>query len=291
MINELHVSVIIPSFARPQVLEETVRSVLGQTVPPHEIVVSVVSEADVTPATRSLPSVRVLYGPRGSTAQRNTAVAAVDQHSGFILFLDDDVELISQYIESCLAAMRIRQDAMVLTGTVIQQDVTRAEARSLVAQFSADLPDPGLFDVPRAYGCNMFVRAWVARKVEFDQNLVLYGWLEDADWSARAARHGKIVCSARSAMVHLHVVTGRVSPRQLGYAQVVNPYYLWKKGSISSLWEVVRRHWGRGMPRNLAGCIIDSGRRAERVCRVQGNVIGFWEILRGNPDPTRILDL
>jgi GT2 family glycosyltransferase len=291
MMNESQVSVIIPSFARPQVLEETVWSVLRQIIPPYEIIVSVVSQFDVSPATQSLPSVRVLYGTRGSTAQRNIAVAAVDQRSGFILFLDDDVELTPQYIESCLAAMSSRQDAVVLAGTFIQDDVTRGQARSLVAKFSADLPDPELFDVPLAPGGNMFVRAWVARKVEFDENLALYGWLEDADWSARAARYGKIVCSARSAMVHLHVVTGRVSPRQFGYAQVVNPYYLWKKGSIGSVWEVLRRHWTRGVPHNLGGCIIDSGHRAYRAGRLQGNIIGFWEILRGNPDPARILDL
>jgi len=181
------------------------------------------------------------------------------------------------------------QDAVVVAGEFLAQDLTREQARMIVSE-----PPTGaagdITEVRSAFGGNMFARAWVTREVPFDENLPLYGWLEDFDWSVRAAKHGRIVRSRLVAMAHLHVGTARISPRQFGYAQIVNPYYLWKKQSINSLWRVITGHWGRSVPRNLAGCVIDSD-RSERIGRLKGNAVAFWEIFNGRGAPKRIVDL
>lgn len=283
------VSVVIPSYGRPKVLEDTVRSVLKQTVLPAEIILSVVSSTDVTSFTERARSVRVVYGPRGISAQRNTAVRALDPRTAFVLFLDDDVELVAQYVETCLSVMNEWQEVAIVTGDYLAEHLTREQAQTMVSEFVAGDPRD-IAEANSACGSNMFARAWVARKVLFDEALPLYGWLEDFDWSVRAAKHGRIVRSRSAVLAHLSFGGARISPRQLGYSQIVNPYYLWKKHSIDCLWQVIGRHWSRPVARNLAGCVIGSDRR-ERIGRLNGNAIAFWGILRGRGAPMRMADL
>jgi GT2 family glycosyltransferase len=287
------ISVIIPSCGRPQVLEDTIASVFEQTVAPTEVILSVVSTADVTAATASAPSVRVVYGPRGLTVQRNTAIQRMDATSEFVLFLDDDVELVPSYIENSLNVFEARQDVVVVTGHFLAENVTRGEARRIVASAcddSSGLVGREIVEARSAFGGNMCIRAWLAREVSFDEQLPLYGWLEDLDWSARAARHGRIVWSRSSAMVHLHVSSGRISPKQFGYAQVVNPYYLWKKQSIRSLGQVITGYWMRSLPRNIVSCMIGSN-RAGRFGRLHGNALAVCDLLQGKITPMRVVEL
>ena len=290
MLDQSSVSVIIPSYGRPRILEDTVSSLLNQTIFPLEILISAVTPDDVTPATASIPSVHVLYGHRGSSAQRNTGVRALDSRSAFVLFLDDDVELPTTYLEAGLLAMAERQDAGVVVGTFLAERVTRERAREIVSEFRIDPNGTALVEARSAFGGNMLVRAFVAKKIPFDENLPLYGWLEDLDWSAQAARLGKIIRSSSVAMVHLAAGSGRMSPKQYGYVQIVNPCYLWKKRSIRHVGELIYRHWVRTVPRNIVGCVIDAN-RTERMQRLRGNALAFWDLFHGRCNPMRATEL
>ncbi len=91
----MQVSVIIPTRNRPQLLEDTVRSVLGQTRPAHEIIiVDDHSEDKQQPDLDSLlelsPRLRWLALPaqQGVSAARNAGLEASTGQA--ILFLDDD---------------------------------------------------------------------------------------------------------------------------------------------------------------------------------------------------------
>ena len=65
------------SINRPDMLHESILCAVRQTVPCH-ILVSVPDEKDISPATRSLPSVKVITGSRGLTAQRNLALKSIE---------------------------------------------------------------------------------------------------------------------------------------------------------------------------------------------------------------------
>ncbi len=290
MLDQPMVSVIIPSYGRPKILEDTVSSLLKQTVSPLEILISVVSSDDITPTTASIPSVRILYGHRGSCAQRNTGIRALDPRSAFVLFLDDDVELPTTYIEAALRAMSEREDAAVVAGTFLAERVTRERAREIASKFKITSNGTALVESRSAFGGNMLVRAFIAKKIPFDESLPLYGWLEDFDWSAQAARLGKIIKSSSVAMVHLAAGTARISPKQYGYVQIVNPCYLWKKRSIRHVGELIYGHWGRTVPRNIVGCVIGAN-RAERMERLRGNALAFRDLFRGRCTPMRATEL
>ena len=78
----------------------------------------------------------------------------------------------------------------------------------------------------------MAIRLEHARSVRFDENLPLYGWLEDVDFSHQLSRTGKIVDVSAVAGVHLGIKMGRTPGKKFGYSQIVNPIYLIQKGSM-----------------------------------------------------------
>ena len=81
----------------------------------------------------------------------------------------------------------------------------------------------------------MSVRLDLARRhrLTFDEQLPLYGWLEDVDFSRRVAGYGRVVKVSAARGVHLGVKAARQRGVQLGYSQVANPVYLMRKGTYA----------------------------------------------------------
>ncbi len=109
-----------------------------------------------------------------------------------------------------------------------------AEADALIAAYERDGLDASyMIDQPGTYGCNMIIRVAALPGARCDENLPLYGWLEDLDYSARFTKVGRVVETSLCVGVHLGVKSGRSSGLQLGYSQIANPLYIAGKGSIS----------------------------------------------------------
>ena len=122
------------------------------------------------------------------------------------------------------------------TGRVLADGIggpglTPSEGRAILA--ADDFAGDRLQTAPafNGYGCNMAVRSAVVRRhrLRFDERLPLYAWQEDVDFSRRLAPHGAILQLEGARGVHLGVKQGRSPGVQLGYAQVVNPFYLVRK--------------------------------------------------------------
>lgn len=96
----MNTTIVICSANRPEVLAETVDSLLrGQSLAPREIIISIFNPQHVLEETSAHPAVRVVLGARqGTCVQRNVAARLVK--SQYTLFLDDDVELAPDFIES-----------------------------------------------------------------------------------------------------------------------------------------------------------------------------------------------
>jgi GT2 family glycosyltransferase len=289
-----NISVVIASINRPMVLEETLLSLKRQTQAPREIIISLVSESDCTEAAKRDPDIKVVYGPPGSTFQRNTGMRAIAPQSEYVLFLDDDMALSRHYLENCANVMEGHRDIVLIAGNVLELDTTRHAAERMIGEFDAVPPAQKLTPVCHANGCNMFARAANAKTVLFDENLPLYALNEDYDWSRRLAARGRIVHASACAVVHLRTTVGRVSDRRFGYSQIANPYYLWRKGSIDHLSRVLKRHWGHAVPMNIFWSVFRSRSgpdRSQRRERLRGNLTAFVDIARGHCTPNRILDL
>jgi hypothetical protein len=121
--------------------------------------------------------------------------------------------------------------------------------------------------------------------LRFDERLVLYGWLEDKDFAAAIARRGgRLVKCAAARGVHMGVKDGRVSGDKVGYSQIVNPIYMWRKGTMSA------SQMANHLFRNLASNIALSARPEpfiDRRGRLRGNLLGLADVLRGRIEPER----
>jgi GT2 family glycosyltransferase len=289
----LKTTVVICSANRPDVLAETVESVLyGQSVPPVEIIVSVFNQTHVTEETRARPGVRVvLSGVQGTCAQRNAAAKVVQ--TPYTLFLDDDVELAANFIESMQRLLDHDTDAVAATGFLVI-DGARADAgldRSVARSYAMNyVRQHANYD--HREGQNIFVRSQVFEKVLFDENLPLYGWLEDLDFATNILRYGRIIMNTETCWAHIGTPGGRTTGLRFGYSQVVNPLYLWRKNGKPGLSRVIFGHWLRYLAYNYRRELIKHpGDRSDRSGRFTGNLIALRHVLAGKVDPTYILQV
>ena len=147
-----------------------------------------------------------------------------------------------------------------------------------------------MIDVNNGYGCNMALRTAPIQRhaLRFDEALPLYGWLEDVDFCARLARHGRCVKCHALRGVHLGAKGGRTSGLRLGYSQVANPIYLAGRASMR------RGHALRMIGRNMLANAAKSLRPEpwiDRRGRLRGNVMALADLLSGRMSPLRVLDL
>jgi GT2 family glycosyltransferase len=141
------------------------------------------------------------------------------------------------------------------------------------------------------YGCNMVIRLEPTRRygIRFDENLPLYAWLEDVDFSRQMAVHGLVVHATQLRGVHLGTKkAGRSPGRRLGYSQIANRIYIQRKGNMNFF-----QTWD-GNLRNFSANLIKSLNPepwVDRRGRLSGNLLAFRDLVTGRLDPRKILDL
>ena len=289
-------AVLIPSKGRADELVETVKSILCQSVQPAQIVLSVTSEADLSPGIRSLPRVKVIMGPAGKTSQLNRGVKALAPEIDVIAIMDDDVELLRDYLKTVRGVFSKHSDLMGLTGEmVVNGGLDRAQAQRMAAEEAARpaqanagavfwlKPNQGL------YGCCMALRHSLFNHIQYDERLPLYSWMDDADIGMRAQRHGRCCYCPDAKLIHLGVSGGRVSGDKFGFCQIMNPVYLASKGVFT--WsEVIRIHVAKVLMANLAGWLRCDA-KVDRAGRLRGNWLALTSWIQGRIEPERILEI
>lgn len=279
---------------RRDILHDTVLSVARQSRKANEILLSIVDpEQDLKPETLNVLGVRFVVGPQGSTFQRNTGVAGVHPDCDLINFLDDDVELHPNYLRNGCEFMAhhpeivaISAGGMIANGAPIGE-LSRSEAIRLIEN-SAEESSRRFTLRTGLYGCDIIVRHSIAEKTPFDTRLRYYALYEDMDFSARCARLGLMAGVAGCKIVHLATRTSKSSARRYGYAQVMNGFYLWRKGSQSARSFLCTTT--KGLIANVYGLVICRRgiSRAQRRGRLWGSLLGFRDILTHGAQPERI---
>lgn len=288
-------AIIIPSVNRPTILHETILGLTRQRRAPAEIIVSVPGDHHVLAETRALPRVRVVRARLGLSRQRNDGVAALAPEIEIVTFIDDDVELHPDYLDQIALLFAARPDVVLADGRVLADGarsggIDRNRAREVVAAAIAAAAPLVEDSAPEfVYGCNMSVRRSALGKVAFDERLPLYGYMEDRDFAFQCAPLGVVVRCCGAAIVHLGAQSGRVSGRRFGFSQVMNPLYLWRKGSYRSRREVARQVL---QPIVLnAALAFAPGQRVDRRGRLVGNCRALGRALRGRIAPEDVLQL
>ena len=290
----LNTTVVVCSANRPDVLSETIESLMrGQSLQPREIIVSVFNRAHVPEKIRADSAVRVVVSSRQAlSAQRNAAVKVV--RTPYTLFLDDDVEIAPNFIESMESLFDQVEDVVVATGFVVvdgvggDTGVDRKSARAAVLNYVRQHEDCDAkrdmaaiclyaqecsikFFSMKIFRCMDGWRIWTFLQI-VSATGELSGTLERAllTWNSNRKNLGAEVRLFPDRQPILSVVQKR-------HANVDN---------------VVFAHWLAPVARNLFRTLIRvHGIRSDRTGRFKGNMIGFRHLLAGKVDPSYILQL
>jgi glycosyltransferase involved in cell wall biosynthesis len=261
------------------------------------IVLSLCDTASLLNETAQHPLIRIVQGTQGLTKQRNLGLTVVPPDVDYILFLDDDIELCPNYIESMQRLFYRCPDVVMASGISaadglrIGRTLTREEACAMLSKTRCESktePAEG------AYGCNMFVRRSILRRVQFDECLPLDSWLEDYDFSVRSKPYGQVVWNYETCVAHIGAQRmGRERGFLVGYTQLANSHYLWRKGIIPSFGRLLRTFWLPALRVSLQGAAYGKppwNTLLDYKGRVRGNARALADAVMFRLKPERVLD-
>jgi GT2 family glycosyltransferase len=293
--SPLRIAVGIATAGRRDVVRQTIGLLRDQTRLPDVLVACPLTSDKIS--DDDFPNfpfpVIVTSGPVGLCAQRN-AILARTADCDVVVFFDDDFLAEPHYLEQLEKIFQAEPNVAAVTGKMLADDVTgpglTVEQGLKILESNVQVGSGTLEQVPGLYGCNMAYRMQYIRdhKLRFDENLPLYGWQEDIDFSLQVVPFGRLVKSDLLMGVHLGVKAGRTSGVRLGYSQIANPVYLSKKGTMS--WQHARKLISRNIAANLARSLYPEP-WIDRHGRLKGNLLALMDLLRGKASPARILQL
>jgi len=292
--QQLSTAVVIASAGRPELLRQALDTVAAQEGVSFVTVVSVPDQRSLPEGLQSTERVRVVAGARGAAAQRNAGMRALDPGTQVVAFFDDDSVLRSDWLRNAVTFMSRYPEVVGLTGRVLLDGAVTGEISEdeTVAAIAASWTEPVSGAWKRweeLYGCNFAIRLDLIGDERFDERLPLYSWLEDHDMARRLLRIGALAKVEDCVMVHRAAASGgRQSHRRLGYSQVMNPLYLWRKGSFSFPYAV--GHLDKRLAKNSVLAVAGPEREWRRE-RLRGNLLALGDAARGRITPERILDL
>jgi GT2 family glycosyltransferase len=295
----MKVAVIFATLGRPSLIQRNVERLREQSAVPECVFVSASGPQDVGDL-KAGADLKIVFGPLGGSAQRNTALAQIDASFDLVVFFDDDFIPSKYWLEGVKAVLRALPEVGCVSGQVLKDGINTPgidwdDGRSIVekvdrAEGRARSPSEAkIREGFSPYGCNMAFRRAALAGVFFDERLVMYSWQEDRDFGAQVAARGwRTVWSNAVWGVHLGVKRGRVAGIKFGYSQVANPCYLMRKGTMRFHDGV--SHIGRNFAANFVKSLHPEP-HVDRVGRLKGNLIGFADALRGRLRPERAGEL
>jgi len=230
------VSVIMPTYGRPELASQVLVMLHQQTRPPDEVVVVSQTE-DGQPDPRLRPPeghayrLNILHHePLGTSAARNRGAQATS--GDLLIFLDDDVRFEPDLVEQYVRIFEQEPNVDVVHGGVRQRGCPLPPERRVS-------PDTDLFRflvsspncarrsmaIGLASGNFAITRRWFFAVGGFDENLVGLG--DDHDIGLRLFLAGAlIVYDPRPCIEHLRVPDGgrRSGPPQTRWARLFRPY-------------------------------------------------------------------
>lgn len=280
---------------RPAVLAETLAGLRRQTLPPLAVLVAYAQPEDVEETPLLFPEVTFLLSESGLTRQRNTILQALPP-AEVLLFFDDDFFLRPDYLLRMQEVFAAHPAVVVATGHLIADGIngpglTTAEAQRVLTRFDrVPASSPAPFPVFNAYGCNMALRLAPvqAHHLRFNEDLPLYGWYEDVEFSRQMAQFGEVVKVPTAFGVHLGVKGGRQSGVRLGYSQVANPVYLARQQSVP--WRYALASMGSRSAKNLVRSLWPEP-FVDRRGRLRGNLQAWKDLVKGTIHPQRAAQL
>lgn len=288
----MKVSVVVATAGRAELTGLTVARLGRQTRIPDQVVVVGSGPEDTRGIEPHGLPLRVDHARKGSCSQRNYALDLVEQTSDIIAIFDDDFVPAFDFLERAEALFAAHPDIVGVNGRLIADGAKGPgigyEAACEMAEADRLRPDSEPAPLESLYGCNMVLRSNAIQGLRFDENLPLYGWQEDTDFTFRLKARGKLAKAADLAGVHMGIKSGRTPGKKLGYSQIANPLYLLKKKTIPP------KLAAKLLVNNTLANFIKSFQPEpyiDRKGRLTGNLMAIRDAAMGRVDPRRVVDI
>ncbi|WP_289045573.1 glycosyltransferase family 2 protein [uncultured Olleya sp.] len=263
---------------------------------------------------------------RGLTKQRNFGVNKVSETSDIICFLDDDIILEKHYFEMLIGTYKIHPEALAVGGYITNEIRWDTEsARNSTSYFYYDgwqrleplrfkirqrfglLPDvkPGwmpsfshgrsvsflppsgsIYQVEQIMGGVSSYKKEVFNTLSFSTYFEGYGLYEDADFSLRIAKLGKLYINTNAKLAHYHAVAGR--PNQFKYGKMVvrNGWYVWRVKYNTPKLDATLKFYATSVLLTLirATNVITSSNKKEAFTETLGRVVGLFSLIFNKPN-------
>ncbi|MDB5723773.1 MAG: putative glycosyltransferase [Novosphingobium sp.] len=285
----MRIAVIIASVGRASTLVKAVDRLADQTRPPDSTMLAVTCANDVRGIEAARGEAHILIAPKGLCAQRNAALDVIGDGADILVFFDDDFVPALDYLEQVERLMEADSALVGVTGELVADGIHGAP---IAFEDGASRLDGGERPAATAarprralYGCNMVIRREAARDLRFDENLPLYGWQEDIDFSYQLGARGALVSDPKVTGIHLGVRGARQPGKRIGYSQVANIVYLSRKGTMQP--GLGRRLLWQNLTSNVVRSVWPE-RGIDRRGRLLGNILAVADWAAGRVDPRRI---
>jgi GT2 family glycosyltransferase len=285
----MRIHVVIATTGRPVIAKQVIARLGEQSRPADGILAVGASPEDIAGLEGTLGNLQTLVARRGLCRQRNAALGHLEGATDVVVFFDDDFVPANDFLAQLEALMRQQPDVAGATGVLVGdgaqgQPIGFEEAVSRLDR-GGDRPPLSQGDCQSLYGCNMAIRVSAAQGLRFDEKLPLYGWQEDVDFTYQLSWRGRLVKTSELTGIHMGARSGKTSGRRLGYSQIANIVYLWRKGTM--------RPWlgERLLFQNIVSNVVRSlwpEHDVDRRGRLAGNILALRDLLNGTIDPERI---
>jgi glycosyltransferase involved in cell wall biosynthesis len=285
----MRIHAVIATTGRPEIVKRVVTRLTAQTRAPDGVLVVGASPEDIAGLEGTTDILETLVSRRGLCRQRNAALDHLGDSTDVVAFFDDDFVPADDFLARLEALLSAQPDVVGATGILVAdgaqgQPISFDDAADRLDQLG-ERPATSSSDCPSLYGCNMAFRLSAAAGLRFDEKLPLYGWQEDVDFTHQLSWRGRLVRTSELTGVHMGARSGKTSGKRLGYSQIANIVYLWRKGTM------VRWLGERLLFQNIVSNVVRSlwpEHDIDRRGRLIGNLLAIRDLLTGRIDPERI---
>lgn len=273
--------IIIATYNRKDDLKVCIESILNQEELPDNLIIVDSSDKnddreEIRNYVSSINLINIIYittNEKGSSVQRNIGLDKISKNCKVVTFLDDDIVLEKNYIAEIKKAFK-DSNIVGISGFLFKD-----------GQTVNTLPDDTTKRITDSlYGCNMSFRRNAIGDIRFDENLRLYAFMEDWDFSYRVGKKGNLYFIYGARAIHNASPKGRINNKKFGFMLIANRYYVYKKNNILSLNDYVYF-----IMCILKNCIL-SFKKSRREKAI-GAIIGFYKVVLLKKDISLMMNL
>ena len=274
---------------------------------------------------KNLKYFKVEEAHRGLTKQRNYGINLVSEASEIICFLDDDIILKPDYFQNLINTYKLKTEALAVGGYIINNvNWEEASDENSNNKFHFDgwmrnepsrfklrgkfglLPDkkPGFFptfahgrsigflppsgriyEVEQIMGGVSSYKKEIFEQISFSTYFEGYGLYEDADFSLRLSKLGKLYVNTSAQLCHYHDDSGRPNKYAYGKMVIRNGWYVWRvKYSKPTLKAKLKWHATSLLLTIIRfSNVITTNKKKEAFTESLGRVVGWVSLFFNKP--------